>query len=130
MKIVVYNLKGQYALSRAEVEIIYSTLPRLAWARIAEFHLAHSHDRACEMFEFDDRSGIVFFIAPIGSKTRVLRDKAIHELLVGLARVKARSRFFMPLKDPERSLYSAFVDEWMQRCIHAIEQRSNRAGAP
>jgi hypothetical protein len=130
MKIVVYNAWRQYALSRAEVEIIHATLPRLAWARVAQFHLAHSHDRGCAMLEFDARSGIAYFIARIENKTPVLRDEAIHELLVGLARVKARSRFFTPLKDAERSLYSAFADEWMQRCIHAIEQKPGRASAP
>lgn len=122
MKTVVYNSWGQYALSRKEVEIIHAALPREAWAGIAEFHLCHSHPRKCEMFEFDVQTGIAYFIAPLQAKARPQRDEAIQELLIGLARVQAGSRFFTPLKDKERRVHEEFAAEWVERCLHAVEQ--------
>ncbi|WP_198087866.1 hypothetical protein [Variovorax sp. E3] len=98
MKIVVYNSSDQYALSRSEVECIERTLPPAMWSGIREFHLAHSHSRKAEVFEFDAGSGIAYFIAPVREKTVAVRDQAVHELLVGLSRVASGSRFFLPLR--------------------------------
>lgn len=116
MKIVVYNSHDQYALSRAEVEALRSVLPSEVWSRVREFHLAHSHPNQSEPFEFDERTGIAYFIVPVKEKSASVRSEAVQHLLVGLARVRARSRFFHPLKPRERAEYQEFVSAWVPRC--------------
>ena len=123
MKIVVYNSYEQYALSRTEVEIIREVLPLKAWARVRKLHLAHSHPHKAEVFEFDTETGIAYLIAPVKEKTSAIREGAVRELLLGLARVSAHSRFFLPLKASERASYEGFVAEWLPKCLEAIERR-------
>ena len=122
MKIVVYNFHEQYALSRAEIEVIYGVLPALCWARIRELHLAHSHPKQSESFEFSEALGIAYLIVPVKEKTATLRTAAISDLLVGLARVKARSHFFLPLRSNERADYEEFAGEWTPKCEAAIDR--------
>lgn len=116
MKIVVYNSHGQYALSRAEVERLHSVLPKHLWHPVKEFHITHSHPRQAEPFEFDAQQGIAYLICPVGQKTAALRSQALASLLVGLARVQAKSTFFVPLKDREAMAYRDLLDEWLPKC--------------
>ena len=127
MKIVVYNSYGQYALSRAELEAVLESLPRLAWACIQEFHLAHSHPRYCEAFEYDAASRIAYLIFPVAQKTEANRADALAALLVGIARIQAGSRFFRPLKPKELAEYGAFVSTWLPHCKAAIVRLHERA---
>jgi hypothetical protein len=120
MKIVVYNSHGQYALSRAEVDALQSVLPKQLWSSIKEIHLAHSHPRKVEPFEFDAALGIAYLICPVGQKTSELRTQAITDLLVGLARVQAKSRFFLPLKEREAQGYSELLERWLPECEAAM----------
>lgn len=122
MKIVVYNSYEQYALSRAEIETIRDVLPVLCWARIRELHIAHSHPQQAESFEWDEGRQTGYLIAPVKQKTVAHRTNALRELLIGLARVKARSRFFVPLRASERADYSEFVNEWLPKCEVAIDR--------
>lgn len=117
MKIVVYNSYDQYALSRKEVELIHEALPKDYWAKIKEFHLAHSHPNAAEAFEFDENKGIAYFIRPVKEKNAQTRQMAVHEILLGLSRIRDKSRFFAPLKERERSVHKEFIDKWMPVCL-------------
>jgi hypothetical protein len=120
MKLVVYNSHEQYAVSRAELETIRKVLPVAYWSRIHELHLAHSHPRQVEPFEFEEMRGIAYLIVPVKEKTPLLRAEAIRHLLIGLARVKARSRFFLSLNARELAEYETFVSEWAPKCDAAV----------
>lgn len=120
MKIVVYNSYDQYALSRAEVEAIRKELPTECWSRVHELHIAHSHPKRVEQFEFDEQTGIAYLIVPVKEKTAAIRSEAIRHLLVGLARVKARSKFFLPLRARELAEYEEFISKWAAKCEAAI----------
>ena len=116
MKIVVYNSHGQYAISRAELEALHSLLPKKLWASVNEAHITHSHPRGAEPFEFDAQRGVGYLICPVSQKTPAQRSQAISNLLVGLARVQAKSKFFLPLKEREAMAYRELLDEWLPKC--------------
>jgi hypothetical protein len=124
MKILVYNHYDQYALSRKEIELLVDLLPKEYWARISVLHLAHSHYKKAEPFEYDEKTKVGYLIMPVKEKTAELRNVAIRELLLGLIRIKAKSRFFLPMKSIEREEYKAFVEEWLPRC-EAVLASSN-----
>jgi hypothetical protein len=120
VKIVVYNSYGQYALSRAEIEAIRKIVPSECWSGIEELDIAHSHQRQCEPFEFDSKRKTAYLIIPALVKTAATRTEAIRALLVGLARVRAGSRFFLPLKARELLEYQDFVSQWAPKCEAAL----------
>lgn len=120
MKIVVYNSHRQYALSRAEAEAIWQVLPEEYTTQVRELHLAHSHPRQKQQFEFDERQGIAYLIVPVEQKSPEQTTQAIAELLVGLARINAKSHFFLPLKPKERAMYQEFLQKWLPLCEKAV----------
>lgn len=120
MKILVYNSYDQYALSRAEVEKLRAVIPQEYWSKISEFHLTHSHPYKAEPFEYDEKTKIGYLIMPVKEKTPEVRHAAIQELLLGLARIRAKSRFFYPLKPRERAEHEEFISEWLPRCEAAL----------
>lgn len=122
MKIVVYNHYDQYALSRKQVEVLCSVLPSSLWARIAEFHLCDDR-RNVEVFEYSENLKVAFFSFPVKEKTPETVASAVQELLVGLARLKSRSKFYLPLKEAERAEYADFVAHWLPTCIAAIAKK-------
>lgn len=122
MKIVVYNHSDQYALSRKQVEAIRSVLPSTLWARIEEFHLCQDR-RNVEVFEYSEDLKVVFFSCPVKEKTVEVVTSAVRELLIGLARLKAYSRFYLPLKEIERTSYAEFVTQWFPICIAAVAKK-------
>ena len=122
MKIVVYNHYDQYALSRKQVEAIRSILPSVLWVRVAEFHLCEDR-RNVEMFEYSENEKVVFFSCPVKEKTAEIVVFAVRELLIGLARLKAHSRFYLPLKKAERSSYEEFVAQWLPACVAATTKK-------
>lgn len=122
MKIVVYNHSDQYALSRKQVETIHSVLPSALWVKIAEFHLCEDR-RNVEVFEYSESLKVVFFSFPVKEKTPAIVASAIRELLVGLARLKARSSFYLPLKEAERASYAEFVSQWFPVCLTATTKK-------
>lgn len=113
-------MSGQYALSRSEIELVVSVLPKDRWATIDELHLAHSHPEQIEPFEYDAGRRIGYLIVPVAKKTVEDRSAAIGELLLGLARIRATSRFFHPLKPVERKDYQEFISDWLPRCEVAL----------
>lgn len=122
MKTVVYNHSDQYALSRKQVEAIHSVLPSTLWARIEEFHLCQDR-RNVEVFEYSKDLKVVFFSCPVKEKTDEVVASAVRELLIGLARLKAHSRFYLPLKEVERTSYAEFVSQWFPTCIAAVAKK-------
>ena len=103
------------------MEIVKATLPKEYFIPIREFYLSDDH-RNVEVFEYYEKDKIVRYSFAVREKTPELLRKAIEELLIGLARIKARSTFYMPLKESERALYEPFVDQWLTKCMVAINK--------
>jgi hypothetical protein len=120
VKIVIYNSHSQYALSRAEIEAIRNVLPTVCWAGIEQLHIARSDSEHCESFEFDSKRKTAYLIIPVLVKTATSRTEAIRSLLIGLARIKGGSRFFLPLKTCELLKYEEFVSHWAPSCEAAL----------
>lgn len=118
-KIVVYNTADQYALSRRQVERIIEILPNSYFAPIQDVHLC-SGAWNVEPFEYNRGHKTVYFSCLIKQKTKDDVANAVELFLIGLARIRAHSRFYHPLKARERETYEAFVAEWMPRVIKEI----------
>lgn len=119
MKIIVYNSKDQYALSRKQIEKVRDTLPSEYFAPIQEFHLIHSL-RGAERFEFVQSSKVAYFYYPVEQKISEIVNEAIIELLIGLARIKSNTKWGYPLGDTERVINLEFAKKWHQKCIAAL----------
>lgn len=122
MKIVVHNHSNQYALSRKQVEAIYSVLPSAMWSKVAEFHLCDDQ-RNREIFEYSKELRIVSFSFPIKEKTAEVVEIAVRELLIGLARLRSGSTFYLPLKQRERESYTQFITQWFSKCLAAATKK-------
>ena len=121
MKIIIQNHRDQFALSRKQVEVVKETLPKEYFIPIREFYLSDDR-RNIEVFEYYEKEKIVRYSFVVREKTPELLRQAVEELLIGLARIKARSTFYMPLKESERALYQPFVDEWLTKCMAVINK--------
>ena len=122
MKILVYNYKEQYALSRKQVEAIKAVLPNEYFRPIREFHLTHT-PRGVEVFEYQEEEKAVHFAFPVKEKTPETTVTAIEELLIGLARIKAATRWEFPLRVQERKTYMGFVELWKAKCIESATKK-------
>jgi hypothetical protein len=122
MKIVVHNHVDQYALSRQQVEVLRALLPPTLWSKVSEFHLCDDHRRS-EAFEYDKANKIVFFSYPVQEKTPEIIENAVRELLIGLARVRNDSEFFVRLRQRERETYTDFIEEWLPKCLKATTRK-------
>jgi hypothetical protein len=122
MKIIVHNHIDQYALSRKQIECILETLPKEYFQPIMEFRLLDD-SRNTEIFEFSKQNRIAWYSYLAKEKTPEILLKATEELLMGLARIKANSKFYHPLKEQERDEYKPFVDEWLPKCMMAINKK-------
>ena len=119
MKIIVYNSKNQYALSRKQIEKIKETLPNEYFAPIQEFHVTHSL-RGFERFEYVKEKKQAHFFYPVDQKLPESTIEAISELLLGLARIKSNTRWGHPLTETEREGYMGFIEKWHSKCLSAI----------
>ncbi len=125
MKIVVYNSNKQSALSRKQIEIVKSTLPKSYFDRIQEFHICIDRDARCvEPLEYSEENKRVLFGFPVDKKTPENLSEAVVSLLIGLARIRSRSRFFLPLRNIEMKEYEPFVDEWKERILDEFQHRA------
>ncbi len=122
MKIVVYNHSDQFALSRRQVEAIYSVLPSALWSKVTQFHLCDDR-RNKEAFEYSEQTRIVFFSLPIKEKTTAVVGTAVRELLIGLARLRSGSKFYLQLKQAERDSYAPFIEQWFLKCLAAATKK-------
>ena len=123
MKIIVYNSRNQYALSRKQIEIVKCILPNEYFDPIQEFHITHSK-RGSESFEYIKDIKQVHFCFPISQKTSEIVAEALTELLIGLARMKAKTRWGHPLSEDERIIYRDFVEQWHRKCISAFQAQA------
>lgn len=96
--------------------------PSALWAKIVEFHLCEDR-RNVEVFEYSESLRVVYFSFPVKEKTSEIVASAVRELLVGLARLKAHSRFYLPVKEVERASYEEFVNQWFPTCIVAAAKK-------
>jgi hypothetical protein len=119
MKIIVYNHSKQYALSRSQVESIKAILPKEYFAPINEFHLLEV-DRSVEIFEYSEANRIAYFSYAVDQKTPEIVSHAIKELLIGLARIKGKSKFFHKIKKIEKDDYLYFVSIWHPKCVSEL----------
>ena len=125
MKIVVYNSSKQSGLSRKQIEIATSILPKSYFKRVQEFHICIDQDIRCvEPLEYDAENRRVFFAYPVDEKTPENQREAVVSLLIGLARIRGRSRFFHPLRDLERKEYEPFVNEWREKLQNEFKNRA------
>lgn len=122
MKIVVHNHIDQFALSRKQVEAIYSVLPSALWSKVSQFHLCEDQ-RNTEIFEYSQETRIVCFSFPVKQKTAEMVETAVRELLIGLARLNNGSKFYLPLKQTERESYTPFLTEWFSKCVTAATKK-------
>lgn len=118
MKIVVYNFKDQYALSRKQVMAIQEVLPNEYFAPIKEFHITHTR-RGAEAFEWKSKEKIAHFSFPTKEKSAEIVAEAITELLKGLARIKEKTKWGYPIPAQEQVIYQSFIEKWKQRCANA-----------
>ena len=119
MKIIVYNSKDQYALSRKEITEISGIVPKSYFAPIREFHLTHTL-RGSERFEYFSDKKRAFFFFPVKNKSPETMKEAVSELLVGLSRIKSDTRWWHPISELERNNHLDFVTKWHSKCILAI----------
>lgn len=126
MKIIIYNHRDQYALSRKQLECIRAILPKEYFHPIKEFRLLHDQ-RNSEAFEYCQSDKTVWFSFMVKEKTPEVISQAVKELLIGLARIKAKSKFYQPLKEQERNEYEPFVKKWLPKCLEATHKLQDDA---
>ena len=119
MKIIVYNSNEQFALSRKQVEKIKEVLPNEYFDPIQEFHLT-TESPGQEKFEYLEKSRQAHLCFPVKQKSTNDVSEAVSELLVGLARIKSKTRWGYHLPDQERIDYQEFLQRWHARCIAAL----------
>jgi hypothetical protein len=119
LKIIVYNSKDQYALSRKQIEKLKDVLPNEYFAPIQEFHVTHSL-RGSERFEYNENNKEAHFYFPIVKKSPEIVSEAVRELLLGLSRIKTDTNWGYPLSDIERNKNMDFVNKWHQKCVAAL----------
>ncbi|WP_459925980.1 hypothetical protein, partial [Desulfatiferula olefinivorans] len=119
MKIIVYNYKDQYALSRKQLEKLIEVLPNKYFAPIQEFHITYSR-RGSERFEYVQEYKQAHFCYPVEQKNNEIVSDAVRELLIGLARMKTSTMWGYKLSENERSLYQDFLDKWHSKCMSSL----------
>jgi hypothetical protein len=124
LKIIVYNYKDKFALSRKDIEIIARVLPTEYFSSIHEFHLTFD-DRQPSIFEFSYEKKRAYFAFPVKDRTPKILSEAVEQLLIGLARIKAKSRFGQIMKKSEASDCQIFVETWQEKCLSAINSQKS-----
>jgi hypothetical protein len=119
MKILVYNSYNQYALSRNQIEIIQTILPKEYFMPIREFHIMQK-TQGQERFEYNYDSKIAYFGYPVKQKSSETFEDAVRVVLVGLQRIKAKVKFGHYIPKNEMAEYLPFVDNWLPKCLKAL----------
>ena len=81
MKIIVYNYKNQFALSRKDIEVIANVLPKENILPIREFHLTFDETKP-SIFEYSYETKKAYFAFPVKQKTSESLSKAVEQLLI------------------------------------------------
>jgi hypothetical protein len=122
MKIIVYNSHDQYALSRGQVESLKEILPKEYFEPIKEFHITHTINGS-EVFEYDQKTKVVYFAYPVKEKTPETTRIAVDNLLIGLARIKSNTLWGKPTKPLGLKEYKEFISSWQQKCLNALSKK-------
>ncbi len=121
MKILVYNFKDQFALSRKQIEIIRNVLPNEYFAQIQEFHIT-TESPGQERFEFVYESKIAYFEYKVFQKSIETTEDAIKHVLIGLCRIKQKDKFGHFIKERDKESYNAFIQKWLPKCLKEFEK--------
>jgi len=121
MKILVYNYKNQFALSRKQVEAIQRVLPNEFFTPIREFHITWNSPGQ-ERFEFKYDTKTAYFEYKIEQKTDEIISDAIDHLLIGLQRIKEKDEFGYYIKESDKEVYQSFIQQWKPKCLAALER--------
>ena len=121
MKIIVYNNSDQYALSRKQIELIKTILPKEYFDPIKEFHITPEAPGQ-EKFEYNYDTKIAYFEYPLKLKTEQTYEDALFILLTGLCRIKAKVKFGHYMKKNEIEEYLPFIQKWLQVCLKEIKK--------
>ena len=97
-------------------------MPKEYFAPIHELHLTYDTSKP-SVFEYSYETKQAFFALPVKEKTPEVLSKAVDELLIGLARIKANSKFGERLKDRERTEYQTVIEKWHGKCLEAIKAK-------
>ncbi len=125
MKILVYNYKGQFALSRKQIEAIQNVLPKVYFAPLQEFHIT-TKSPGQERFEFDYNTKIAHFEYKVEQKTIVTTEDALEHILVGLKRIKDKDTFGHFIKPSDLASYEEFISVWKEKCLEEFQRIKNR----
>ncbi len=117
MKIVVGATRQPHALSRRQIEAIFSALPPEVTGGIREVWLETGPWYAGR-FEYDAQNARVRLALVVPEKTPETAREAIRILLEGLARLRAGEPFFERVRRGQKD-HEGFVNEWLPTCLHA-----------
>jgi hypothetical protein len=121
MKIIVAATRHFHALSRRQVERLFEALPPKYGAQIDEFVLS-TFDRWPSPFTYLPLTGNrrVEFCMVVDEKTSATTERAVREMLLGLARIESGSKFDRPLSDQERQEQTPFITKWLPAARAAV----------
>ena len=119
MKIVIQSNCGPFGLSRRALEAVREVLPARLVQQIDEL-LVVADRWGVEPFEYDRKRRVAYFSYPGNSNDEEVRRKALHELLLGFARLDAGAEFRTHLSERQREEFRAFIEQWYAQCATAI----------
>ncbi len=129
MKIVMQSDSGPFALSRRSIAVASSVLPTRITRRIAQLIVVGEHEGP-EPFEYYPKRRLVQFCVPGNPHDAQARDRALHELLIGFARLDSGDTFGTRLTDRQRKALATFVDEWHPKCLKAMAETGGEPRLP
>src|SRR6266581_5847406 len=129
MKVVFQSNSGPFALSRRSLAAAASVLPDRIIRRISKLVVV-GESVGPEPFEFDRKKRVAQLCIPGDPHDAQARDRALRELLLGLARLDLNPEFQTSLTDGQRITLQAFADEWHPRCLKAIAEAGIRPRPP
>ena len=117
MKIVVAATGHPHALSRHQLEAVFTVLPQELKEGINEVSLETGpwHEGRCE---FDAENQRLRLALVVPEKTPETTEKALRILLDGLARRLEGGRFFERARRADGS-HDAIVERWLPLCLQA-----------
>lgn len=119
MKIVIQSNCGPYGLSRRALEAVAEVVPARIVHQIDQLVVV-SNSWGAEPFEYDPKRRVAYFSYPGDSNDEEVVGGALHELLLGLARLDAGAEFGIHLSDRQRDEFRGFIERWYSQCATAI----------
>ena len=119
MKIVIQSNCGPFGLSRRALEAVAEVLPTRIVHQIDQFVVV-ANRWGVEPFEYDPKRRVAYFSYPGDPNDEEVRRQALHELLLGFARLDVGAEFRIHLSDHQREEFRGFIEEWYPQCARAI----------